>query len=96
MIYPLLHIARFQHLPHEGDKVLVLDPLSEDSDQHMVIKAVEAGMNVSFDELCDSRELLLYLLQCRVTAPFRAEPMRGFRESRLVDAFEDHPHHFLN
>ena len=41
----------------------------------MVVKAVEAGMDIALHKPCHTCELGLNLLESRVTAPFRAESM---------------------
>ena len=46
VISPLLHIARFQELPHQGEKGFVLNAFAQQVDENMVVKAIEAALNV--------------------------------------------------
>ena len=44
VISPLLHIARFQELPHQGEKGFVLNAFAQQVDENMVVKAIEAAL----------------------------------------------------
>ena len=62
VISPLLHIARFQELPHQGEKGFVLNAFAQQVDENMVVKTVKAALNVSLDNpLCATKSQLNFL-----------------------------------
>ena len=62
----------------------------------MRVEVIKARLNVSLDNPCNTREILLHLCKCRVTASFWSETVRIIAECRLIDCFENHSDHFLH
>lgn len=62
VISPLLHIARFQELPHQEEKGFILDAFAQQVNENMVVKTVKAALNVSLDNpLCATKSQLNFL-----------------------------------
>ena len=59
VVFPLLHISRFQKFPHQGDKMFVLDTSAEDFNQNVVVEAIKAGGNVALNHPVDARKVSL-------------------------------------
>lgn len=56
----------------------------------MMVKAVKAGVYISLDKPCHSRELVLNLLESRVTTSIRSESVWRFWKHWLIDTFKNH------
>jgi len=95
MVRPLFHVARFQKLPNQTDECLVVDAAAQQVSQHMMVKAVEAGFNISFHEPMSSSERILNLSQSGVAAFFGPKTVRTIGKSGFKDAFQHHSDHFL-
>ncbi len=63
---------------------LVVDLLTEDRQQYLVVQAAEAVGDVPFDEPGSPGPGMVHLPQCGVAAPAGTEPMRAVGERRLV------------
>ena len=95
VIVPVLHISGFQKLPKQTDEMLVSNPLSQNSNQHMMVYIVKTAFYISFNKPLCSREVFLHIFECRVAALVHAETMGLVTESWLIDTFQYEPHHLL-
>ena len=72
---PVLQISRSEQTFHEFYEPLVFDISSEDSDEHIMVEAIEALGYVSFNDPYGASTGVLDFLKSRVTAPLWAKPM---------------------
>ena len=75
MIGPLFHVPGLQHFPHKSNKVLIFNAAAQDVDENMVVKAVEASLDVAFNYPLDPGKGRFDFGQCRVAGAFWAEAM---------------------
>src|SRR5699024_7404785 len=61
VIVPVLHISGFQKLPKQTDEMLVSNPLSQNSNQHMMVYIVKTAFYISFNKPLCSREVFLHV-----------------------------------
>ena len=76
MVLPLFHIASFEHIFEEFEKVLVGHICPDQLENVLVVQIVEAAFDVSLDKPFDPFPLFLDLFQGGVTASARSIPMR--------------------
>ena len=96
MVLPLLHVSGLQKFPHQGQELLVLDSPAQDMDEDVVVKAVEARLDVALHHPAHTGEGALNLGQRRVAAPLRAEAMGAVGKSGFINCFQYHPDDFLH
>lgn len=54
VIIPILHISGFQELPEQTDEMFVCNPLSQNSNQHMMVYVVKTALYISLNLQLDT------------------------------------------
>ena len=93
---PILHIAGLQEPPNQLYELGILDFRIDNIYQRLMVDIVKAAFDISFHEPNRSVKLMLEILECRMTASVRSEPIRKFAEYRLIYRFQYHTENLLH
>ena len=57
----------------QTDEMFVCNPLSQNSNQHMMVYVVKTALYISLNEPLCPRKIFLHIFECRMTAPVYTE-----------------------
>src|SRR5262249_31907801 len=94
-VCPSLQVSSLKHRADQFQEAIVVNTVSDDREQHLVVDAVEAFGDVSFDEPTCSIPLG-YFVESMVAPKAGTEAKAQLAELRLVVEFQDEFDHLLD
>ena len=85
VIIPILHISSFQELPEQTDEMFICNPLSQNSNQHMMVYVVKTALYIPLNEPLCPRKIFLHIFECRMTASVYTETVGIVAKGWLIN-----------